>query len=121
MAQTEMRDHQVNVRFNEEEWRRTQDIADRYGVNVPNVIRLLLKREAESVRVSFESEEEAVLIALKKRGSPMTEEQLDTFVVIQNKLDPTRLEEALAKLVRAGVLVRRKESGHSIYGFKPSR
>lgn len=39
-----MREKQLSVRFSKEEWRRAEAVAAKYGLNVQNVIRMLLKQ-----------------------------------------------------------------------------
>lgn len=47
MNSTQVRETQLNVRLSDEERERLERVASHYGLSGPNVLRMLLKRDAE--------------------------------------------------------------------------
>ncbi len=48
------RDRQFNMRLSEDEMRRLDAIAAHFGINAANVLRMLLKREADALGIAAE-------------------------------------------------------------------
>ncbi len=48
------RDRQFNMRLSEDELRRLDAIATHYGINAANVLRMLIKREADALGIAAE-------------------------------------------------------------------
>jgi hypothetical protein len=44
-----MRERQLNIRLSEEEADRLERVAEHYGLNVPSLIRMLVKREDDKI------------------------------------------------------------------------
>lgn len=47
--QTEMRERQINIRLSEDEATRLDRVTSHYGLNVANLFRMLIKREADTI------------------------------------------------------------------------
>lgn len=48
---TEMREKQLLVRMNAEEWARAEAVAEHYGVSAANVVRMLFKEKARELGI----------------------------------------------------------------------
>jgi predicted DNA binding CopG/RHH family protein len=49
MSEKTTRDRQLNLRLNEEEFKRLEQVAKHYGIGEQEALRFLLKREADKV------------------------------------------------------------------------
>lgn len=49
MTTTEMREHQINIRLTPEEQTRFDRVARHYGLNLPNLVRFLVRREEQDL------------------------------------------------------------------------
>ena len=59
MLTNDMREHQISLRFNAEEWERAERVAKAHGLNVQNMIRVLLKREDDAIGAAADTKKPA--------------------------------------------------------------